>query len=460
MDIVRLGPYNNVDPTYLADRIVEGFTSKVWTERYLAPGEFELKTPYIDETMRVLPEMTLISHRHTKEVMKVETHEITTDEFGQETLTVRGRSADCILESRFVEGAYGKKRKMNKQYTPLGAALVMMWNVLDNEAATPYDVTRQRKDGGPDNDDEGEGDRWPWNAKDKLPNVAVSDSVIVSTGNVRRWWLTEGMMYEQLLRMLDKGDLGIRTIRPPSSTIVLPVGIADGYEGERVWVKDGLNDIGDIGRDTDHTYVELRFDVYKGADRSLDQSDRPAVVFSVRRDHFKQASSLYSAKDWKTALEIRSGLNRKYDIYRSGQSGYTGWDRLVIDYDAGEPDIPSQPDKPGKNANQAAKDKYDEKYDKWIIRRNKIVDEFEEDYKKDGVKLLKQHRKVSVFSGDLSDVAVAQYAYKRDYFLGDTVTLAGRREDDLANVIVSEYVLTEDDTGERGYPGFELADAG
>lgn len=451
MDIVRLGEYDNSNPSYLPDMIVDGFTSKIWTERFLEFGEFQLVTPYVDEIMEVLPEQTFISHRHTREVMQVETHSITTDDNGVETLTLSGRSVDCILDSRFVEGSYNKRRKMAKKYTPGSAALALVWNAIDNTGDSNgdyWDVSRIRKDGEDHGDMEGDGDRWPGNSKDKVPNVVVTDGAATGTGTSRNWWLKEGMLYEQLTRILRQGDLGIRTMRPPTGTTGSQ---ADGFVGERVYVHSNLPEFGDVERVVDTNYPELRFDLYRGVDRT------DKVVFNLRRDHFRSAQHLYSVADWKTALEVMSGLNLKWDIYRTGQSGFTGWQRRVMAMDAGDPDIPDPPDKPGKNASQAQKDAYDDKYDRWITRRNRVRSEFIDDYKKDGKKELNRHKRVYLFSGEVSDEAVADYAFgpDKDYYLGDTVTLRGRNGT-TNTATVAEYVLTEDGTGQRGYPGLEL----
>lgn len=466
MDIVRLGEYNNVNPDYLPDQIVEGFTSKIWTERYLDPGQFEFKTPFVDELMEILPEQTFISHRHTKEVMQVETHSISTDDFGVEELTISGRSVDAIFQSRFVEGSYGKRRQMARQYAPGGAAIVMMWNSVNNDRTPdPKDVTRWRKDDDdlPEHDYDHDGPPWDWNTKDKLPNVEISDSATSTTGTMRRWWLKEGMLYDQLVRVLRQGHLGVRTIRPPSA-VTADEGAPDGFVGERCWVKSTpLDEFGDIVRVTKDNYTELRFDIYRGIDRSTGQSENPTVIFNLRRDHFDKAEHLYSRAEWKTHMEVMSGLNRRWDIYRSGQSGFTGWQRRTMAMDAGEPEIPEEPREPKRKnyesdaAYNTAHNNWENKHDRWLTRRNRNIDEFEEDYKEDGLKELNDFKRVFLFSGETSDEANDRFVYKTDYNLGDKVTLRGRNGI-TETARVTEFVLTEDATGQRGYPGLEIVE--
>jgi len=444
MDIVRLGPYNNTSPTYLPDRMIENYTSMVWTERFLDPGEFIMRTPYIDEMMAILPELTLISHRHTTEVMMVESHLIVEDDNGNEELTISGRSVDAIFESRFLEGKYQKRRQMAKEYAPPSAAGVLMWNAIDNRTDPPVDVTRARKDADPDGDVYVAGDPWPWNSKDALPNVAISDSSSGFTNaDKRRWWLFEGPLYPQLIKILNRGNVGIRTIRPPSLITT---------SDDRLSVSSAANaNFGEVVRVTQGSYSELRFDIYQGKDRSHAQSVNDKVIFNILRDHFDKPQHLFSVKDWKTVAEVMSSLNSRKDIYRAGQSGLTGWERRVLAFDAGSPDIPDKPDYPGRNASDAEQEKYERKLARWQNERDDIVAKFKADYEEDALRELNRFQKDSLFSGDISEEGHALYKYKRDYNLGDKVTLRGRRG--LQEVaVVSGYVRTEDAEGDRGFP--------
>ena len=61
---------------------------------------------------------------------------------------------------------------------------------------------------------------------------------------------------------------------------------------------------------------------------------------------------------------------------------------------------------------------------------------------------------VSLFSGEIAAKQAAQYGV--DYFLGDTVKLAG--EYGLTqDVRIAEFVRTEDATGVKAFPTFEAA---
>lgn len=422
MDVVRLGLPGTT--SYLPDDIVEDYTSMIWTERYQDPGEFELKTPRISETFNLLPEMTLISHLDTKEVMMVESRLIGVDDNGYPELTVTGRSLDAFLEHRHVEASYGKRRKMTRMYTATGAAVVLIWNVVDNWS--DKDVTRE--------------DDHPWTTKDQIPNVSVSDSVAVR-GDSRNRWLKEGPLYPQLLDILIRDDLGIRIIRPKSTTMT------------RISVATGLATRGEVTRTIVPDVTSLRFDIYRGVDRSNLQSTNSKVIFSTLRGDIEKVSYLFSNKDLKTACEVMSGAGGA-DVYRPGGSGLTGLDRRVMSYDAGEPEeAKNKPTDPGKNATTAENNTYEADLADWRNRNNAIIADFLADIADEALRALKKQRRVSLLTGDISPLSL--YKYKTHYDLGDTVTLYGDYNQ-TEQMIVSEYVRTEDSDGDRGFPGLVL----
>lgn len=427
MDIIRLGaPFSSM---YLPDNsVIEGYSSMIWTERYQTFGEFELRTVRVSELMALLPEMTLISHRDTDEVMVVESHIIETDDDEVETLLVKGRSLDAFLEHRHVEAKYNKKRKLRKNYPSAGAAQVLVWNSVDN--ASGKDVTRE--------------DDFSWTTKDRIPNVMVSDSVDDYDDN-RRWWVQEGPLYPQLMDILVRGDLGIRVLRPD--------GPYESTNIQRVTVDSALATRGNITRDLIATTTALRFDIYQGKDRSHTQSTLPVVGFNYIRDDIENDNYIFSVKDYKTACEIMSGKGGP-DVYRNGtQEAYVGLERRVMSFDAGEPEEPDKPTYPGKNASDAEQTQYDTKLSDWEDKVEEITAEFLEDAEKDALRGLKKTNKVYLFSGDISPLA--DYTYKTHYNLGDTVTLYGKYGE-TERMIVSEYVRTDDADGDSGYPGLVL----
>lgn len=424
MDVFRLGPAGSID--YIPDMLIEGYDSMIWTERFQTPGEFELKTPRVKETLDLLPEMTLISTRESKEVMMVENRLIEQDESGNWTLTVSGRSVTAFLEHRHVEGPYSKRRKLARKYSATGALSVLIWNVIDNH--TNKDVTR-------------EGD-FVWTDKDKIPNVSVSESVPV-TGDLRNWWVEEGPLYPQLDKIMLRGELGLRTIRPtPNSGNMTKVSI-----------ESALASRGDIIRTLVVNPTSLRFDIYEGLDRSHTQTSNPVVGFNYIQGDIDNDKYLFSNQDYKTACEVMTGVGGK-DVYRSGDATLSGWARRVMSFDGGEPEYKKEkPTYPGKNASNTEQTKYDDDLAEWKNNKAAIDAEFLVDVEDDAIRALKKQRRVKLFSGDISPLA--PYAYNTHYKLGDYVTLYGAYSQ-TERMVVSEYVRTEDAEGDRGYPGLVL----
>lgn len=456
MDIIRLGlPYTT---NYKADELVEGLKSAIWTERFAGNSEFEFHTYDIDNTMALLPEDTLISHTDTNEVMMVEDHLITYDEsLRKYDLKITGRSLAMFpMDHRFVEGPYQKKRQMVKNYTPVGALAVLLYNVVDNDSG--FDVTRKdlKKvyNGDPDNGAASVAlveTTYPWNTKDKIPNVSVTDSV-VAAGDNQDWWVTEGQLGPQFLDILNKNNLGLRIIRP------------NGTSGKIVTVGDtGYADIGDITRTQTDNIGSLRFDIYDGLDRSISQSDNPQVVFSVGRGDVDKPQYLFSVKEFKTAIEVMSDPSGD-DVYRTDtQKAWTGLQRRVGSFDGGKPDIPDEPerpDPPGANATSAEKKKYDrqlerwkQNHDDWKLDKADILAKFALDNQNKGARMLHKQRKVYQFSGGAN--SETPYNYKEHYNLGDRVTIQGDYGL-VQDMIVAEHVRTQDATGESEYPGLTL----
>lgn len=437
MDFVRLGARYTTQ--YIPDKLIEGYNSLIWTERFLDLGEFELKSFDVEGLMNLLPEDTLVSHLETQEVMMVETQDIQMVGEGADAkpeITIKGRSATNILEHRWIESSYQKKRRMRQKYSATSAACVLLYNAVDNVSG--YDVTR----GDAGADDTPELNSYTWTTKDAIPNVVVTE-LVASEGTTRWWQLEEGILLPQLSKILIDADLGIRCMRPvlPNNPTVITVDSA-------------LATRGTIRRTPTANMSALRFEVYNGLDRS------GSVQFSLLQGHLDNPQYLNSSRDYKTVVEIKSGSVVVSDVYRPGESGVSGWLRKTMEFDAGTPEIPPEPDKPDElraNATAAQRTKRRNDMEKWIDKhaawKNKytaIVADFREEQAAAALRLLKQQNRINMFAGDIS--SLSPYKYKVHYGLGDTVMLYGDYGR-TAKMVVSEYVRTEDINGDRGFPG-------
>lgn len=94
MDLVTLD--SNMQPF----KLVENYDSLIWTERFNTIGDFQIQTGRVDEFMKALPEGTVVSLRETDVPMIVETHLIDRKKKAAQTLTIKGRSFESILDRR------------------------------------------------------------------------------------------------------------------------------------------------------------------------------------------------------------------------------------------------------------------------------------------------------------------------------------------------------------------------
>lgn len=440
MDFVRLGERYSTD--YLPTDLIEGYNSLIWTERFQAPGEFELKSFNVDGLSKLLPEDTLVSHLETREVMQVETHEINMVGEGADArpeIAIRGRSAISILDHRWIEAPYQKKRRMRKKYTASGALSVLLYNAVDNGSGK--DVTR----GDDDPEISGKND-YSWPEHERITAIAVTETV--SARGENRWWqLEQGILWEQFQQIMIDADLGLRMIRPVDKLT----------PGTVITVKTALDERGTIVRTDNPDIRALQFNVYQGVDRT---SGEGSVKFSLLQGHLDKPTYLTSKALYKTFVEVMSGEINVKDVTREGEGELAGWKRRVMGFDAGSPELPDEPKEPKKpksNATKAEKTAYDKAYDKWVDdhahwanKRDTIVDDFREEATKLAGRELKKARRVNMFSGDVS--SLSPYIYKTHYDLGDTVLLVGDY-DKTAEMVVAEYVRTEDANGDRGFPG-------
>lgn len=269
-----------LDPiTFQSTDQLGGYTSFIWTERYLAAGDFEIKTPFVTETLALLPEDSLLGIKESREVMIVETHEIETDNEGQDILVVKGRSYETVLEDRFVRsGTYGEKWKVEHNFTAPQMAMALTWNAVSNTISQDILKTAYT----------------PSDPAEIIPNVGTSLSI--QTAQVEEeWWVQNGPIYQLVQDFMAKNGGGVRNIRPPFE-LSPPAFDATMEPDGSITPYPGLND------------DKLRIDFYTGVDRTVNQTDRPQVVLNYRADHLETPKYLFSTKGMKNVAWVHSSL--------------------------------------------------------------------------------------------------------------------------------------------------------
>jgi Siphovirus ReqiPepy6 Gp37-like protein len=217
--------------------------------------------------------------------------------------------------------------------------------------------------------------------------------------------------------LLILGEIGIRNIRPNNTT-----GSIISFDTSRTASR------GNVITTPTSNISQIRLDVYNGTDRSRLQSSREPVIFHYDAGHIDNPSYLFSTTEYKTMATVSSSIGN-VNVYppsvRQRNAEATGYNRRVLFVDGG--------------------DIGDQDYNTFV---NSLVQK--------ALVELKKHSKVRLFDGAISPVS--PYEFRKDYFLGDYVTLLARWGFDQT-MKVSEYVRTEDAEGDRGYPGLSsLAD--
>lgn len=284
MDIFRFN--NPSDPTLLKNgEIIDGFTSKMWIERYDKAGEFELKALISSGIRERLPIGTLISHVDTTEVMIVENHEISDEQGSESELTISGRGFETYLENRTVGSEYTFPTAVPPgNYYSLGSDYSwnqIMYMIVDHAIDTAD----------PDNE---------------IPHLSISIDM-TGTGTIANRDVKNKDLYSCILELLKIDGLGVKVIRPgPWSP---------------TW------------GDPDEENISLV--IHRGVDRTQE------IIFSYDTGEIESADYLWSNKNFKNAAWIKGKWVQAFVSL-----GQTGYERrvMMIEDDRYDKDLDTFPD--------------------------------------------------------------------------------------------------------------------
>jgi hypothetical protein len=401
MDVLRLGE------DFYVDKILEGFTSIIWTERFIEAGDFELRTPRIAEMMEELPYDSIISLADTQEMMIVEQRSIEKNDQGGAELVIKGRSFETFLQHRhWTSGRYGKKGRTRWQMTAAGVAEYILYNsVLNN---TTKDLIRVST-------------TVNKSVADVIPNLELTHRAGLypntPNGTFKYRFIEPGDCYSQLLKFLNMGKVGVSTIRPPS--------YVENGEKEAYIFSNTV----DFRTPASAFTSNARLHVYWGNYHSLEFGDDDPITFDYSAGHLTEAQYLYDSSKYKTIAFIDTdiGTTTTYRADEAGDpdiTGATGLARRVLYVDGGQKDTDAT--EGGTNAEflESVKDQAEAQ-----LRRN--------------------YTRKEIFDGKVSPVI--PYKFKEDYFLGDVVDVRGEYGFSKA-MRVTEYIRTLDANGEQSYP--------
>lgn len=390
MDLVVINP----DTWYPEGAPIKHYSSLIWTERYSSVGEFQLKTFAVSKTLEELPLGSLVSIRGSTEIMMVLKHNIDTDSKGVEALTVTGKSLTFLCDYRVIGEIRGiKYRSFN--HSALMSAAKLLYNAFVN--ATNYDMTLDPP-----------ATRYYKSIRDVIPDTTVTLSTneieTGSQGPLIRRYFEPGNMGNPLRELLSYRPYGLRIVKPPHTAYVVTV------------ATDGA-----ATRTLTQDIQTMSFDIYAGKDRSHTQTSEKAVIFDVEIDDLMLPNYMFSLEDYRTEAWI--GLNNKaifaYTKDDPNASTLSGIERRLIYIDGGDPEEGYTPEEWDSHSTENAES------------------------------ILETHKKTSLIDGGVS--AQSKLKYLRDYFLGDIVSVRGRYGP-VSRARVTEFIRTDDERGEEGYP--------
>lgn len=278
---------------------IDGYSSLIWTERYLDHSSFELKSKFVLDMLFKMSRRRLFSIVGSNEIMMSETLSIADDANGYPEITVTGRSLTSLIDYRVIQGTRGSGTTFLKPYTGLEAALVYLWNNFRNNTSNDVAVAASRV---------------PF-FETFVPYSAVTDSsnLWADLGNSDDDKFLEGKSGDQIRKWLSTvpGDgghywnYGLRMVKPPSGPAKIVSVVTDPGSSK-----------GTITRTNQETFDVGRFDVYSGQETN--------VRFNFALDMASGTKYLFSNADLNTIVYNTSGTS-KNSVYRSGEDHATGY---------------------------------------------------------------------------------------------------------------------------------------
>ena len=262
-----------LDSLYRRIEVVDRFESLIWTERFSALGDFELKLHSTHENRMRFKEGTRLAIADSHRVMTVETVEDSTDKDGRANLRIKGRSLEKILDSRLARGSMADLTTEPK------------W-VLEG---TPVEIANQI-----------------------FHDICVTG--ILDVGDIIPF-VNEGSIFPA------------DTIDPPSEEII--------YEIEPKTVYSAIKTLCDLyligfRLVLDFDTSQLYFDVYTGSDRTTRQTTFPAIVFSPGLDNLQNTSELTSSALYKNVAYVISPVGSEIVYAQDVDPSTNGFEREVL----------------------------------------------------------------------------------------------------------------------------------
>lgn len=366
MELVKIEGTSPVD-------LIEGYSSLIWTNRFFEAGDVQLKTPKIEETIKLIPPGTILGllDDPSESAMIVEDHVISVDEYGHPELTVTGRGAQVIHEGRpsikFVDEPLKDHEYIFNNITP---SELIKRIVFDS-----YHPVTSRVD-------QKEITNWDLRTLFKIPN---NDPKIV-----RDYQVPRQDVYSTILDIARTYGLGIDMTWRYTKEL------------KAQYPLNSLINVLTYGRD-------------------LRNPNFP--MFSGKKGDFLSEDYRISHKNYFNSVFVCTD-NTMNGIWFTDNNAKTRRIKVIDATDIVPP------------KDYGARDRFE--YENSLGQERARQE-------------LYRHARRKFLSVEVSPAANAKYG--EDYILGDIVTVEGTYSG-VVDMRVEEYVRSEDEQGERAYPGF------
>jgi hypothetical protein len=379
-------PYT-LDRSYKKVDIIDDFSSIIWTERYYGDSQVEMVVPSTLENNMKLPEGIFLGIPESNELMIIETAN------DEGNLKVSGISVLSWMNNRFIRTSNKHQDKYwNLEYLPGKGPRPgsLLWIILQNMCV------------------EGSWYLSPVGTPNHIDIGIPSPEELAIPG------------------------LGLKSYDSSNGPIIDSIAIPYGP------VYDVMREIAttyEIGMRITLEQVEsnpLRFQSYKGLDRTSSQSANPSVRFSPQMDSFTDIKELRSIAALKTlAYAFAPGIT----------------DEVVLP--------------PGTDAGTARLGSQNSMYTGFDLRALQVfADDITTENFSDltalvgmlnerAYKGLAENPYVRMIDGEI--VPTSQFKYGIDYNLGDIIEVQGN-SGIIQKARVTEYIRSQDAAGEKAYP--------
>lgn len=263
-----------LDSLLRREQVVDDFESLIWTERYSAYGDFELKIHSNLQNRKRFVEGVRLAINASYRVMTVRTVENNTDTSGQEILTVKGSSLEQILEDRLAMTTVIPPPDKEPVWMLTGTPAAIARKMFEDICVT-----------------------GTLSIRDKIPfvqpgSIFPPDNIVEPPFSITLEQSPD-TLYSAIKSLCDMYDLGFRLIR---------------------------------NFDTSKLY----FNIYSGSTRTSAQTTLPAVVFSADMDNLQNTTSLSTSVGAKNVAYVISPAGRKF-VYPEGvDPDVEGFERRLL----------------------------------------------------------------------------------------------------------------------------------